>query len=247
VRNSGDTGSVLGGGRQLSCDSDTSERAFWSASAVQPLPSAPCSPLIAGVGRTSLAMARENDLPRWLAAVHPRFHIPRRAEVALAAVVCSIVVAVDLRGAIGFSSFGVLTYYLIANLAGLTEDGSYRRYPHFLANPRDHWLRHTGGNPAVEVGGRSAPQSSRSASGFDFSSYARLLSAAARDTEACFGCETPTSSRPILGKGRGVRSGAGWALRAPRGGRWGRAGLIRCLAGHDGQRHRPRAPERGSR
>src|SRR5690606_28798496 len=27
--------------------------------------------LLAGVGRTSLAMAREHDLPRWLAAVHP--------------------------------------------------------------------------------------------------------------------------------------------------------------------------------
>jgi len=27
--------------------------------------------LVAGVGRTSLAMARENDLPRWLASVHP--------------------------------------------------------------------------------------------------------------------------------------------------------------------------------
>jgi APA family basic amino acid/polyamine antiporter len=29
--------------------------------------------LIAGVGRTTLAMAREGDLPRGLAAVHPRF------------------------------------------------------------------------------------------------------------------------------------------------------------------------------
>jgi APA family basic amino acid/polyamine antiporter len=88
--------------------------------------------LIAGVGRTSLAMARENDLPRWLVAVHPRFHVPHHAEVALAAVVCVIVVAADLRGAIGFSSFGVLTYYLIANLAALTQDDRYRRYPRLL-------------------------------------------------------------------------------------------------------------------
>ena len=37
--------------------------------------------LVAGLGRTSLAMAREGDLPRWLAAVHPRFQVPHRAEL----------------------------------------------------------------------------------------------------------------------------------------------------------------------
>ena len=31
--------------------------------------------LIAGVGRTGLAMARNDDLPRWLAAVHPRYKV----------------------------------------------------------------------------------------------------------------------------------------------------------------------------
>jgi basic amino acid/polyamine antiporter, APA family len=73
--------------------------------------------LIAGVGRTTLAMARNDDLPRSLAAVHPRYHVPHRAEVALATVVSLLVLTVDLRGAIGFSSFGVLLYYLIANLS----------------------------------------------------------------------------------------------------------------------------------
>src|SRR5215217_6917929 len=37
--------------------------------------------LIAGVSRTVLAMAREDDLPRWLSAVHPRFRVPHRAEL----------------------------------------------------------------------------------------------------------------------------------------------------------------------
>src|SRR5690606_30027608 len=73
--------------------------------------------LIAGVGRTSLAMAREGDLPRWLSAVHPRHRVPHHAEIALAVAVCVLVLTVDLRGAIGFSSFGVLLYYLVANLA----------------------------------------------------------------------------------------------------------------------------------
>jgi APA family basic amino acid/polyamine antiporter len=45
--------------------------------------------LVAGIGRTSLAMARERDLPGWLAAVHPRFQVPHHAELTLAVVVGS--------------------------------------------------------------------------------------------------------------------------------------------------------------
>lgn len=88
--------------------------------------------LVAGVGRTTLAMAREDDLPRPLAAVHPRFRVPHRAEVAVAVVVVALVLTVDLRGAIGFSSFGVLVYYAVANLAAWTQDGEHRRYPRAL-------------------------------------------------------------------------------------------------------------------
>jgi APA family basic amino acid/polyamine antiporter len=88
--------------------------------------------LIAGIGRTTLAMARESDLPRWLAAVHPRFSVPHRAELVLAGVVCVLVLTVDLRGAIGFSSFGVLLYYLVANLAALTQPAERRRWPRAL-------------------------------------------------------------------------------------------------------------------
>ena len=43
--------------------------------------------LIAGIGRTSLAMARNGDLPRKLAAVEPRHRVPARAELAVGAVV----------------------------------------------------------------------------------------------------------------------------------------------------------------
>jgi len=89
--------------------------------------------LIAGVGRTAFAMARERDLPHALAAVHPRWRVPRRAEYAIALVVIATVAVVDLRGAIGFSSFGVLTYYLIANLAALRQAPAARRYPRALA------------------------------------------------------------------------------------------------------------------
>ena len=89
--------------------------------------------LIAGVGRTAFAMARERDLPHALAAVHPRWRVPRRAEYAIALVVIAIVAVVELRGAIGFSSFGVLTYYLVANIAALRQATAARRYPRALA------------------------------------------------------------------------------------------------------------------
>lgn len=88
--------------------------------------------LMAGLGRTTLAMAREGDLPRWFTAVHPKFRVPHRAELVLAGVLCLVVLFVDLRGAIGFSSFGVLVYYLIANLAAFTQRAPHRRYPQFL-------------------------------------------------------------------------------------------------------------------
>lgn len=89
--------------------------------------------LIAGVGRTVLAMARERNLPGWLAAVHPRFAVPHRAEVTQAVAVCALVLLVDLRGAIGFSSFGVLVYYLIANVSAVGQPVGQRRYPRLLA------------------------------------------------------------------------------------------------------------------
>src|SRR5690606_17703619 len=71
--------------------------------------------LLAGIGRTGLAMARHRDLPGWLAAVHPRYRVPHHAEIALAVLVSALVLITDLRGVIGFSSFGVLIYYAIAN------------------------------------------------------------------------------------------------------------------------------------
>ncbi|WP_433861864.1 APC family permease [Streptomyces sp. L7] len=89
--------------------------------------------MIAGIGRTSLAMARNRDIPRWFADVHPRFSAPYRAELTLGLIVCLLVAVTDLRGAIGFSSFGVLLYYFVANSAAWTQTRENRRYPRFLA------------------------------------------------------------------------------------------------------------------
>ncbi|KQM13598.1 transporter [Plantibacter sp. Leaf171] len=85
--------------------------------------------VFAGVGRTAFAMARTGDLPRALDAVHPRFATPYRAELLAGAVVVVLVLLVDLRSAIGFSSFGVLLYYVVANVAALRQTSGHRRYP----------------------------------------------------------------------------------------------------------------------
>ncbi|KAF0257123.1 hypothetical protein DOU02_15080 [Clavibacter michiganensis subsp. michiganensis] len=77
-------------------------------------------------------MAREGDLPRALAVVHPRYRVPQRAEIAVAAVVVALVLTVDLRGVVGFSSFGVLLYYVVANAAAFTQERADRRYPRAL-------------------------------------------------------------------------------------------------------------------
>jgi len=88
--------------------------------------------LIAGVGRTGLAMARNGDLPRWLGSVRERYRVPDHAELAVGTVVAVLVLTTDLRGAIGFSSFGVLAYYAVANAAAFTQTGADRRWPRVL-------------------------------------------------------------------------------------------------------------------
>ncbi len=86
--------------------------------------------LILGVSRTTLAMARDRHLPHALAAVHPRFQVPHRAELLIGVVVAILAATTDLRDAIGFSSFAVLIYYAIANASALTlgpDEGRPRR------------------------------------------------------------------------------------------------------------------------
>ncbi|WP_454194659.1 APC family permease [Nocardia sp. Marseille-Q1738] len=88
--------------------------------------------LILGVSRTVLAMARDRYLPGALAAVHPRFGVPHRAELVVGAVVAVVAAVFDLRAAIGFSSFTVLVYYLIANISAATLTAEENRPPRWI-------------------------------------------------------------------------------------------------------------------
>lgn len=76
--------------------------------------------LIAGVGRTSLAMARHGDLPRPLSRVGSRFAVPFVADITVAAAVIVLLLTTDVLTVIGFSSFAILIYYAVTNISALT-------------------------------------------------------------------------------------------------------------------------------
>ncbi|KRF10514.1 APC family permease [Nocardioides sp. Soil796] len=117
-------------------DAVTAAGAAWAEPVVRIGAAAACLgallALLAGVTRTGLAMARERDLPTPLAHVDPVHQVPDRAQVALGLAVVVLVLTVDLRGAIGFSSFGVLVYYAVANLSALRQPAEQRRWPRAL-------------------------------------------------------------------------------------------------------------------
>ena len=85
--------------------------------------------LLAGITRTALAMARTGDLPAPLSRIHAGARVPRVAAIVFGALVAVLVVFADVRFAIAFSSFGVLLYYLVANLAAFRQRPPHRRYP----------------------------------------------------------------------------------------------------------------------
>lgn len=88
--------------------------------------------LITGIGRTGQAMAANRDLPTYFARLHPVYGVPYRLEITVATAVTVLILFFDVREAIGFSSFGVLLYYFVANLADYTQTAPYRRYPRVL-------------------------------------------------------------------------------------------------------------------
>lgn len=89
--------------------------------------------LIVGISRTAFAMASNGDFPRWLAAVHPVYKVPHRAEIAVGAIVSLVVCVADIRHAIGFSSFAVLLYYSVTNASALRLAADERLWPRWLA------------------------------------------------------------------------------------------------------------------
>ncbi|NJM10227.1 MAG: amino acid permease [Bdellovibrionaceae bacterium] len=89
--------------------------------------------LMAGISRTTFAMASNRDLPNWFSAVHSVHKVPHRAEIAVGLTIALIVGVADLRSAIAFSSFAILVYYAIANAAAWTLSPEQRRWPRWMS------------------------------------------------------------------------------------------------------------------
>jgi APA family basic amino acid/polyamine antiporter len=82
-----------------------------------------------GLSRLVFAMARNDDLPRRLAQLTEDERIPRRAVVAVGAVLLVLSSLLDLRPALEASSLGLLVYYGIMNLSALQLGPQERLYP----------------------------------------------------------------------------------------------------------------------
>ena len=76
--------------------------------------------LMAGIDRTLFAMAADRKMPAYLARVHPVRKVPHLAGITVGAILAIVVLAIDVRSAIGFSAFIVLLYYAITNLSAWT-------------------------------------------------------------------------------------------------------------------------------
>jgi len=84
--------------------------------------------LMTGISRMLFAMAANREMPSYLAKIHPYHRVPHLSEVTVGIVLISIVLLVDVRSAIGFSSFTVLLYYAITNMSACTLRAEERLY-----------------------------------------------------------------------------------------------------------------------
>ena len=83
---------------------------------------------ILALSRMSFAMARRGDLPRALAAIHPRHGVPHRAIAAVGALAAIVAATGTLRGIAAAAAFTILVYYAIANLSALRMPPAAKLY-----------------------------------------------------------------------------------------------------------------------
>ena len=84
---------------------------------------------IMGISRIVFSMARSQDLPPLLGRIHPRFSTPHYAVAITGACMIAAVLLADLVLVVAVSTFAMLIFYLIANIAALRLPREHRRYP----------------------------------------------------------------------------------------------------------------------
>jgi basic amino acid/polyamine antiporter, APA family len=89
--------------------------------------------LLLGLSRVLLAMARRGDMPRALARLDGAHASPRRAVLAVGAVIAALAATGSVKATWSFSAFTVLVYYALTNLAALRLPADLRLYPRWVA------------------------------------------------------------------------------------------------------------------
>jgi APA family basic amino acid/polyamine antiporter len=83
---------------------------------------------IMGISRIVFAMARNNDLPQFLSRISPRFSTPHYAIWITGLFMVAAVLFADLILVVAVSTFAMLIFYFIANIAALRLPREYQRY-----------------------------------------------------------------------------------------------------------------------
>ena len=84
---------------------------------------------IMGISRIMFAMARTGDLPAFLKRIHPRFSTPHYAIWISGACMIAAIILADLTLVVAVSTFAMLIFYLIANIAAFKLPSENRQYP----------------------------------------------------------------------------------------------------------------------
>jgi APA family basic amino acid/polyamine antiporter len=77
--------------------------------------------LLAGISRTAEAMAKDGEIPRLISLRSKRFNSPWVADLLILGIAAALVLSGEITWTIGISSFAVLVYYAIANLAAFRQ------------------------------------------------------------------------------------------------------------------------------
>ena len=84
---------------------------------------------IMGISRIMFAMSRKGDLPIFLNRIHPHFSTPHYAIWITGAFMIAAILLADLTLVVAVSTFAMLVFYLIANIAAFRIPSKYRQYP----------------------------------------------------------------------------------------------------------------------
>jgi basic amino acid/polyamine antiporter, APA family len=84
---------------------------------------------VMGISRIVFSMARNKDLPLLFGSIHPRFGTPHHAITITGAAMIAALLLADLELVVSVSTFAMLVYYFIANIAAIRLPPDYRKYP----------------------------------------------------------------------------------------------------------------------